>query len=648
VPASGIQGKMSSKDLNARLLDSHEEGPENRPDSSKINIGTTRLPQKATTILPSSLGSVSGDISLTFATFDVGKDPHAPAKGVEESKIKACCGSFARPFKKLAGALTRLLAAMSRLCLDCLSRSRNQSMIFRETKSRLFWLFFLATALYGLYNWWAQEFWSTKNMLDDPNPALKFLGVARFAGSSITLCTIMVLVSMNKILSNSVNELPHYRRRWFSWRESHKYFATLLMFFGIIHTVAHHTRQYYAYCFNETDCPVYPNRAVYDNLESYEIWSTVTGYVLWLSLFGLSLHYIMLAVPRWCIKPNGALPLDQQGKVWFRKFHIPFYLMFTLFYTLHCYNVWPLLFYTLYKLSYYMFELPLKEAYYCFNVKGKRSHFTNENEYDLELWFQLGHDVPSTFGLYCQLQIDNVMSSYTVIPDAETNHLIHFKIRKCVLTEKFRKMINNDQKEMNSGYGGSGESKIPGATPISPVLYNMHVYGPFHSSDLELANSKKLCVLTTGIGGTVAYSTIAYAHGRPRHWDNLLIVHYDKNFKSRDEATRMGVSATQAAIKCSSFEDLTTLATKGSQSAATFQCPVTGTSFERNVIAPTFVSLEGRLHASFTRKLIVSLHAQGFDFLICSRIWTDLIEKCNEMEPLQQDIVRALHIEEFD
>ncbi len=43
----------------------------------------------------------------------------------------------------------------------------------------------------------------------------------------------------------------------------------------------------------------------------------------------------------------------------------------------------------------------------------------------------------------------------------------------------------------------------------------------------------------------MAYSTIAYARGRPTHWDNLTIVHYDRDFNEVAEAIRMGVSEEQ-------------------------------------------------------------------------------------------------------
>ncbi len=49
-------------------------------------------------------------------------------------------------------------------------------------------------------------------------------------------------------------------------------------------------------------------------------------------------------------------------------------------------------------------------------------------------------------GLYCQVVVDNVNASYTVIPDQIHKHLIHFKIRKCTLTEKFRKMVRRISK----------------------------------------------------------------------------------------------------------------------------------------------------------------------------------------------------------
>jgi hypothetical protein len=65
-------------------------------------------------------------------------------------------------------------------------------------------------------------------------------------------------------------------------------------------------------------------------------------------------------------------------------------------------------------------------------------------------------------------------------------------------------------------------------------------------------------------------------------------------------------------------------------------------------MGPTFISLTGRLHAGFTRDLIKNLHAQGYDFLVCSKIWTDLIEQVNEYQPFRGDVVSSLHIEEFD
>ena len=64
-------------------------------------------------------------------------------------------------------------------------------------------------------------------------------------------------------------------------------------------------------------------------------------------------------------------------------------------------------------------------------------------------------------GLYCQLQVDNVLSSYTVIPNGDKPNLIQFKVRSCVITEKFRKMVGADLRHMHYTGGSAGHSTRP-------------------------------------------------------------------------------------------------------------------------------------------------------------------------------------------
>jgi hypothetical protein len=607
---------------------------------------TSRLAAQPTT-LPSDLGNV--DFPLTMGTYLIPKDT---SKNPREQKnclynnCRSCC--FCLRFA-------------CRISTDCCSCAHNTQKIYRETKSKVFWLFMILAVLYGFTNWLRAAGWDLSIIGTQPSRPLFFLQIARASGALMTIGTMILLVAMNKIVTNSFNELPNYRRAWFFWRKAHKGFAAIVIFMGLVHTIAHHFRQYFSYTNCGEPCELAAatgSLPLYDppTLQGYETWETITGYGLWFCLLGLSSHHILLAAPRFFCKPRReGFPMDQKAKVIFRKYHFPLYVVYTILYTLHCYNLWPVLFLIMYQLSYYAYKLPLTSGMYCFNVKGARTHYTTSTEYDLELWFQLAHDIPSQFGLYCQVCVDNVNASYTVIPDEESNNIIHFKIRRCVLTEKFRKMIGADFKNMHYMGGGdrnnidpnSGAAKQTNISTFECVNYNMRVYGPFHSSDLELDNSKKLAVLTTGIGGTVAYSTIAYARGRPGHWDNLCIVHYDKNFKHRDEAIRMGISvddAKNAVVQCNNMKELINFAEFGHN---TDQPQVQNGGHTR----PTFISLEGRVHANFTRELVSGLHEQGFDFLICSRIWTGLIEACNEdpnTPPFKGSVIKSLHFEEFE
>lgn len=606
------------------------------------------------------MDTIEAEFPVKMAVFKVLDDPHPFS--TDETFCDKNCSCCSVTF-----------STISQITTDCCSCSNNRSMVLRRTKSQLFWLFTLLALGYGFSAWIRSYNWTLSQLIDSKAGQGFWLGCARAAGTMITISTMTLLISMNRILTNSVNELPNYRRDWFFWRQAHKTMAGLVFIFGLFHTIAHTIRQEITYGIGEgiglsrwnvtrEVCNVsgggsfrVPNNGVF----GYEIWSLLSGYGLWLCLIGLGLHHFLLKLPRVFCKPRrDPFPCDATMKVFFRKFHVPIYYLYTLLYMGHTYNLWPFLFIIMYKLSYFLYQLPITGAMYCFNVKGKRTHFTTEAQYDLELWFHLAHDIPAQFGLYCQVQIDNITSSYTVIPDQENSHIIHFKIRKSSITEKFRKMVGADLKNMHYTGGGSSNENAnsEGASSFNPELYNINVFGPFHSSDLELANSKKLCVLTTGIGGTVAYSTIAYARGRPNHWENLTIVHYDRDFDASSEAIRMGVSEEQAAAKttCKTMEELVNFSLTGDAKKATLE-PETksGSKSGRKKkrvesVAPTFISLNGRLNAGFTRDLIAGLHAKGYDFLVCSKIWTDLIEQVNEFQPFRGDVVKSLHIEEFD
>jgi hypothetical protein len=463
---------------------------------------------------------------------------------------------------------------------------------------------------------------------------------------------MILLVAMNKIVTNSINELPNYRRDWFFWRYSHKFFAGMVMLCGVVHTAAHHIRQVISYGWLGSPDSAGPSYA-HAGERGYEYYSTITGYMLWACLIGLTSQWIMLQFPRkFCKARRGGFPYDQVAKQFFRKWHIFLYVIYTVIYCGHCYNLWPLLFLVLYQLSYRIYKLPITGAMYSFNVKGRRSHYTTEEAYDLELWFELAIEVPAQFGLYCQVQVDNVNASYTLIPNQERANVIHFKVRQCVLTEKFRKMVGNDFKNMHymGGTVNQADDRNYGdGTEISTfnhLEYNIQVYGPFHSSDLELANSKKLCVLTTGIGGTVAYSTIAFARGRPGHWSNLMVIHYDKHVDVEGEALRMGVVVGKDDVRCNDLDELAKFALTGHPRETKTDDDLSHGQMQK--VIPTFISLEGRLHAPFTKELITTLHKAGFDFLVCSRIWTGLIEDCNEKDPFHGSVVKSLHIEEFD
>jgi hypothetical protein len=565
------------------------------------------------------------DFPIQMCSFQVPKNPRP-----KRSADSCSCGG-----------LYYFYRYFNRLFLDCLSCAKNQHMIQRETKSKVFWLFFITAVLYGFVNWWRAEGWDLGAVLGFESPNLLYLGFARFAGTLITVSTMTLLVAINRIVTNSINELPGYRRDWFFWRSSHKFFAGMTFLFGGIHTVSHIIR------LDKT-----PQETL-DTQYGYEIWEAGTGLVLWVCLLGLAWHHIVLKFPRLIFKATrSGFIYDDNAKRFFRKYHYTLYFVYTVFYVGHTYNLWPILFLVLYQLSYYCFNLPIMEARYCFNVKGKRSHYTTADLYDLELWFTLSIDIPAQFGLYCQVVVDNVNASYTVIPDQKNSNVIHFKIRKCVLTEKFRKMLSSDLRHMHymGAIGGGFDFR----------QYNINVYGPFHSSDLELANTKKLAVLTTGIGGTVAYSTVAFARGKPTYWSSLAIVHFDKNYVPRDEAIRMGVAPTDP-VHCETLQQVSNMALHGSVNAPQRLVDTEAKSISddlrsseygeggvKRIVQPVFINLKGRLHASFTRDLILELHEKGFDFLVCSKIWTSLIEECNEIEPFRNEIVKSLHIEEFD
>jgi hypothetical protein len=89
-------------------------------------------------------------------------------------------------------------------------------------------------------------------------------------------------------------------------------------------------------------------------------------------------------------------------------------------------------------------------------------------------------------------------------------------------------------------------------------------------------------------------------------------------------------------------------AQKGSRAKNLDLSTIVEAQSEDQDVIPTFVSLEGRLTPEFTGQVIRELYEQGFHFLICSRIWTAMIEQHNHVRPFHGGIIKVLHTEEFD
>jgi hypothetical protein len=324
------------------------------------------------------------------------------------------------------------------------------------------------------------------------------------------------------------------------------------------------------------------------------------------------------------------------------------------------------------------YKLTIVSAMYSFSVNGERSHFTKEKEYDLELWFALSHDIPASYGLYCQIVIDGVAASYTLIPDDECPNVVHFKIRNCILSDHFRSLLWNGFQKMNSHGGRDDVGKSIFGFDFN--LYNVELYGPFHSSDLQLRNSKKLAVLTTGIGGTVAYSAIAFARYRNQHWQNLCIIHSDKKSDVTAECLKVNEGRMSPPFALSSVPDIIHFAATGkplslasnksrfcgdnkshgsepTSVSAALNAQLKTVDATNNEAQPSskaakgvvsaFVTLDGRINTEFTASLLMELHTQGFEFLICSRIWTQVINEANQVTPFTSAFMKSLHIEEF-
>jgi hypothetical protein len=224
---------------------------------------------------------------------------------------------------------------------------------------------------------------------------------------------------------------------------------------------------------------------------------------------------------------------------------------------------------------------------------------------------------------------------------------VHFKIRNCVLTEAFRSLLYERLQEKDYlGGADHGDIKIFG---FDVHTLNVELYGPFHSSDLHIRNAKKMAILTSGIGGTVAYSAIAFARYRPGHWDELTVFHFDKQSDYSAESLKVNEGRMCVPIHCTSFEDVVNFATRRNASSNKTVSKENDTNKAAIIqqVRPTFVSLEGRLTAQFTAELLQELHNRGYEFMICSRVWTQMIEVANAIQPFHGGLLKALHIEEF-